>query len=127
MSLEAVFWGGPGVGLGVVCSVVLSKDIEPFTTDHVRPCDRPDELRCCKMPNFNAIEVSSSLSNYFVFGFLPAAPCSSPLGVGWDFTLPDSAFSASSTLDVGKKDAVSFSKCMFPFAFLSLLFTDCFA
>lgn len=69
---------------------------------------------------------SPSPSNYFVFAFPPAAPCSSPLGVGWDFTLPDSAFSASSTLDVGKKNAVSFSKCMYPFVFLSFSFTNCF-
>lgn len=31
----------------------------------------------------------------------PLAPCSSPLGIGWNFKLPDSAFSASSSLDVG--------------------------
>jgi len=31
----------------------------------------------------------------------PLAPCSIPLGIGWNFNLPDSAFSASSVLNVG--------------------------
>ena len=29
--------------------------------------------------------------------------CANPLGLGWDFTLPDSAFSASSEMSPGEK------------------------
>lgn len=49
--------------------------------------------------------ISSILELRFKIRFYILSPgaCANPLGLGWDYKLPDSAFSASSEMTPGKK------------------------
>ena len=58
------------------------------------------------LANQKARNTTVGAENLLRFVILSPGACANPLGLGWDYTLPDSAFSASSEMTPGKDSIV---------------------